>query len=73
LLRLYPGHQVRTQLLGQSWGEMLALETVLCGASGIEGLVLADAPVSIPQWISDANRLRSLIPPEVQEVLNRHE
>ena len=63
----------RIHLLGQSWGGMLALETVLGGASGIEGLVLADTPVSIPQWISEANRLRSLLPEGVQEVLNRHE
>jgi proline-specific peptidases, Bacillus coagulans-type subfamily len=63
----------RIHLLGQSWGGMLALETVLRGASGIEGLVLADTPVSIPQWIGEADRLRSLLPPEVLEVLNRHE
>lgn len=60
-------------LLGQSWGGMLALETVLRGAKGIAGLVLADSPVSIPQWTSEANRLRSLLPAEVQEVLNCHE
>ena len=63
----------RIHLLGQSWGGMLALETVLRGARGIEGLVLADSPVSIPQWISETNRLRSLLPAEVQEVLNQHE
>lgn len=63
----------RIHLLGQSWGGMLALETVLRGATGIAGLVLADTPVSIPQWISEANRLRSQLPPEVQEGLQRHE
>ena len=63
----------RIHLLGQSWGGMLALETVLRGASGIEALVLADTPVSMPQWISEANRLRAELPAEVQEVLNRHE
>ncbi len=63
----------RIHLLGQSWGGMLALETVLRGASGIEALVLADAPVSVPQWISEARRLRSLLPAPIQEVLNRHE
>lgn len=63
----------RIHLLGQSWGGMLALETVLRGATGIAGLMLADTPVSIPHWISEANRLRSLLPPEVQEVLQRHE
>lgn len=63
----------RIHLLGQSWGGMLALETVLQGATGIAGLVLADTPVCIPQWTREANRLRSLLPSEVQEVLNRHE
>ena len=63
----------RIHLLGQSWGGMLALETVLRGATGIAGLVLADTPVCIPQWTREANRLRSLLPSEVQEVLNHHE
>lgn len=63
----------RIHLLGHSWGGMLALETVLRGASGIAGLVLADAPVSIPQWSSEADRLRALLPAEVQAVLDRHE
>lgn len=42
-------------------------------ARKIEGLVLADTPVSIPQWISEARRLRSELPAAVQEVLNSHE
>lgn len=60
-------------LLGHSWGGMLALETVLRGARGIQAMVLADSPVSIPLWNSETNRLRSELPPDVQQVLNRHE
>jgi proline-specific peptidase len=63
----------RIHLLGQSWGGMLALEALLGGASGIEALVLANTPVSIPQWIGEANRLRQLLPAPVQETLRRCE
>jgi proline-specific peptidase len=60
-------------LLGQSWGGMLALEHTLTDAGDVTSLVLASAPCSIPQWASEANRLRELLPDEVQEILTRHE
>lgn len=63
----------RVHLLGQSWGGMLALEHALSQAEGLLSLVLADAPASMPQWSAEANRLRALLPPEVREVLDRHE
>ena len=34
---------------------------------------VADSPASIPLWVSEANRLRSDLPADVQEALTRHE
>jgi L-proline amide hydrolase len=63
----------RVHILGQSWGGMLAMEYALTQPSGLESLVLADSPASMPQWVSEANRLRAELPPEVQQALLEHE
>jgi L-proline amide hydrolase len=63
----------RIHLLGQSWGGMLGMEYALTHPDGLESLVVADSPASIPQWVSEANRLRAELPAEVQQTLLRHE
>jgi proline-specific peptidase len=63
----------RIHLLGTSWGGMLALEHVLSGAKGIEGLVLSSTLASAEQWAAEQKRLRDALPPEVVAVLDRHE
>jgi proline-specific peptidase len=63
----------RLHLFGNSWGGMLAMEYALTAPQGLESLVLASSPASIPQWIAEANRLRSELPPDVQETLQKHE
>jgi L-proline amide hydrolase len=60
-------------VLGQSWGGMLGMEHALEHPEGLRSLVVANSPASIELWVSEANRLRALLPPEVQEVLDRHE
>jgi proline-specific peptidase len=60
-------------LLGQSWGGMLGMEYALTQPSGLASLVVSDSPASMRQWVEEANRLRSELPPEVQETLSRHE
>jgi L-proline amide hydrolase len=60
-------------LLGQSWGGMLAAEHAVRRPAGLKGLVIANSPASMELWLSEANRLRSLLPPEVQQTLLRHE
>src|SRR5262245_3320886 len=62
-----------THILGQSWGGMLAMEYALTQPTGLLSLVVADSPASIPQWVSEANRLRAELPPEVQATLLRHD
>ena len=63
----------RLHLFGNSWGGMLAMEYALTKPQGLESLVLSSSPASIPQWIAEANRLRSELPTDVQETLRRHE
>jgi L-proline amide hydrolase len=67
------GFADRYLLLGQSWGGMLALEHALDRPGGLAGMVVADSPASMPLWISEANRLRTALPEEVQAVLSSHE
>ncbi|MHB1929711.1 MAG: alpha/beta hydrolase family protein, partial [Acidimicrobiales bacterium] len=41
--------------------------------AGLRSLVLADSPACIQTWVSEAERLRKELPPEVQETLAAHE
>ena len=63
----------RYAVVGQSWGGMLAMEHALEHPAGLRGMVVADSPASMTLWVSEANRLRADLPPEVQETLTRHE
>jgi proline-specific peptidase len=63
----------RIHLLGQSWGGMLAFEYLLTRPDGIASLVICDSLSSVPLWIAEADRLRTLLPEGVQETLLAHE
>ncbi|TAN32001.1 alpha/beta fold hydrolase [bacterium] len=63
----------RIHLFGLSWGGMLAMEYALRRPAGLESLILASAPASMASWVSEADRLRRMLPAEVQETLLRHE
>jgi L-proline amide hydrolase len=63
----------RYHVLGQSWGGMLGMEHALGHPPGLRSLVVANSPASMELWLAEANRLRSLLPPDVQETLARHE
>jgi proline-specific peptidase len=63
----------RIHLLGTSWGGMLALEHVLCGARGICSLILSSTLASARQWAAEQKRLRDELPPDVVATLHRHE
>ena len=63
----------RYHVLGQSWGGMLAMEHALEHPAGLRSLVIANSPASIPLWVAEANRLRALLPAEIQATLTRHE
>jgi L-proline amide hydrolase len=63
----------RIHLFGSSWGGMLAMEYALTRPRGLESLILASSPASIPQWVEETGKLRAKLPPDVQAVLDRHE
>lgn len=63
----------RYHLLGQSWGGMLGMEHALEHPAGLRSLVVADSPASMKLWLDEANRLRTLLPADVQDTLTRHE
>ncbi len=63
----------RLHLLGQSWGGMLGMEYALTQPPGLASLTVANSPASMTQWLSEANRLRSELPPDVQQTLLAHE
>jgi L-proline amide hydrolase len=60
-------------VLGQSWGGFLAQEFALTQPPGLHGVVLADTASSWPGFLDECNKLRALLPPEVDAVLRRHE
>ena len=63
----------RIHLLGTSWGGMLAQEHVLAGAQGIVSLTLSSTLANLALWNEEQLKLRAELPPEVIEVLDRHE
>src|SRR5919198_724152 len=63
----------RHHILGQSWGGFLGQEYALTHPPGLRALVLADTAASFPDFVAEANRLRALLPPEVEATLRRHE
>ena len=63
----------RLHILGQSWGGMLAMEYALTQPTGVASLTIANSPASMIQWVTEANRLRAELPPEVQASLLKHE
>jgi L-proline amide hydrolase len=60
-------------LLGQSWGGMLAAEHAVRRPDGLNRLVIANSPASMSLWIAAAAELRAGLPREVQETLTAHE
>lgn len=60
-------------LLGQSWGGMLAAEHAVRRPGGLRALVIADSPASMALWSSEALRLRTALPQDVQDALTRNE
>lgn len=63
----------RYVVLGQSCGGMLAMEHALEHPVGLQGLVIADSMPSFPLWVEEADKLRSQLPPEVEQTLRSHE
>jgi L-proline amide hydrolase len=60
-------------VLGQSWGGMLAAEHAVRRPSGLRRLIIANSPASMADWSNGASALRAKLPAEIRETLERHE
>jgi L-proline amide hydrolase len=63
----------RYHVLGQSWGGMLGMEHAVRRPPGLRALVIANSPASMRMWVQEANRLRGLLPEDVQAALQSNE
>jgi L-proline amide hydrolase len=63
----------RIHLLGTSWGGMLAQEHVLSRPQGIVSLLLSSTLANLQLWNEEQLKLKAQLPPDVIEVLDRHE
>lgn len=61
----------RIHLFGHSWGGWLAIEYMLRKPSGIVSLILASTSASLRQFARETAHLKSLLPQEIQDTLNR--
>ena len=55
----------KMDLLGHSWGTMLAMEYVLRGGKGVNCMILASGLVSTDQWLEESARLVSYLPEDL--------
>ena len=60
-------------LLGQSWGGMLAGQYATTQPKGLKRLIISDSPSDMKVWVATANKLREKLPKDVQETLDRCE
>ncbi|KAI0367962.1 proline-specific peptidase [Pilatotrama ljubarskyi] len=67
------GIQDSFDLFGHSWGGMLAARFATTHPAGLKRLIIANSPASMELWVEAANKLRSALPQDVQDTLNKHE
>ena len=73
LLTEHLGISDKYNIVGQSWGGMLGMQFAIQKPKGLNALVVADSPASMDVWVSEANKLRKELPPEVEATLLKHE
>jgi len=56
-------------ILGQSWGAALAASFALRKPPGLKGLILSNSYLSTPIWMTDAKRLISKLPANLQKTI----
>ena len=60
-------------ILGQSWGGLLAAEFALTQSKGLRKLINEGGPDSIPSYAAVSRKLRTQLPQDEQETLSRAE
>ena len=73
LLTEHLGISHKYDIVGQSWGGMLGMQFAITKPKGLNAMVIADSPASMEVWVSEANKLRKELPPEVEATLLKHE
>ena len=73
LLTEHLGISNKYDIVGQSWGGMLGMQFAITKPKGLNAMVIADSPASMEVWVSEANKLRKELPPEVEATLLEHE
>ena len=73
LLTEHLGISNKYDIVGQSWGGMLGMQFAITKPKGLNAMVIADSPASMEVWVSEANKLRKELPPEVESTLLKHE
>jgi len=73
LLTQHLGISDKYNIVGQSWGGMLGMQFAIQKPKGLNAMVIADSPASMEVWVSEANKLRKELPPEVEATLLKHE
>jgi len=73
LLTQHLGISNKYNIVGQSWGGMLGMQFAISKPKGLNAMVIADSPASMEVWVSEANKLRKELPPEVETTLLKHE
>jgi L-proline amide hydrolase len=63
----------RCHVLGHSWGGMLGMAYAITKPAGLVSLLVESSPASVPFWLTELAGLRAELPPEVDDVLRRHE
>ena len=72
-LLLHLGIASDFDLLGQSWGGMLAAMFAIRGHPGLNRLILSNSPASMPLMVQSCNQWRSQLPDDIKDALSRHE
>lgn len=67
------GIAVCYDVLGQSWGGMLAAEHAVRRPAGLRRLIIANSPASMEAWRAAAAELRARLPADIRETLARYE
>jgi len=60
-------------IIGQSWGGMLGMQYATTPRPGLKALIVADSPASMKIWSSEAEKLRALLPADVEAALKAAE
>ena len=73
LLTEHLGISKNFAIIGQSWGGMLGMQYATTPRPGLKALIVADSPASMKIWSSEAEKLRALLPADVEAVLKAAE